>query len=86
MLRPQETATREREPLTGLRRFRLDNAGEGRSAEWFRRALADAREMAVPASFNDLPADAAVRDDVFTRDRQRNAATWVLRRRWRKDS
>jgi beta-glucuronidase len=62
MLRPQDTATRERKPLTGLWRFRLDGAGEGRSAEWFRRPLADAREMAVPASFNDIVADPAVRE------------------------
>jgi beta-glucuronidase len=62
MLRPQDTATRERKSLTGLWRFRLDKAGEGRSAEWFRRPLADAREMAVPASFNDIAADAAVRN------------------------
>jgi beta-glucuronidase len=62
MLRPQDTATRERKSLTGLWRFRLDKAGEGRSAEWFRRPLADAREMAVPASFNDIAVDAAVRE------------------------
>jgi len=62
MLRPQDTATRERKSLTGLWRFRLDGAGEGRSAEWFRRPLTDAREMAVPASFNDIAADAAVRN------------------------
>ena len=61
MLRPQDTTTRERKPLTGLWRFRLDTAGEGRSAEWFKRPLADAREMAVPASFNDVAADPAVR-------------------------
>jgi beta-glucuronidase len=61
MLRPQDTTTRERKPLTGLWRFRLDGAGKGRSAEWFRRPLADAREMAVPASFNDV-ADPAVRE------------------------
>jgi beta-glucuronidase len=30
MLRPQDTATWERKLLTGLRRFRLDGAGEGR--------------------------------------------------------
>ena len=64
MLRPQDTATRERKPLTGLWRFRLDGAGEGRSAEWFKRPLADAREMAVPASFNDIAADGAVRDHI----------------------
>jgi beta-glucuronidase len=62
MLRPQDTATRERKPLTGLWRFRLDPAGEGRSAEWFKRPLPDAREMAVPASFNDIAADPAVRE------------------------
>jgi beta-glucuronidase len=64
MLRPQDTATRERKPLAGLWRFRLDPAGEGRSAEWFRRPLADAREIPVPASFNDIAADPAVRDHV----------------------
>jgi beta-glucuronidase len=62
MLRPRDTKTRERKPLTGLWQFRLDPEGAGRSAEWFRGALADAREMAVPASFNDIVADAAVRD------------------------
>jgi beta-glucuronidase len=62
MLRPQDTATRERKSLNGLWRFRLDGAGEGRTGEWFRRQLADASEMAVPASFNDTAADAAVRD------------------------
>jgi beta-glucuronidase len=62
MLRPQDTATRERKSLNGLWRFRLDGAGEGRTGEWFRRQLADASEMAVPASFNDIVADAAVRD------------------------
>jgi beta-glucuronidase len=62
MLRPQDTATRERKSLTGLWRFRLDGAGEGRSGEWFKRPLADAREMAVPASFNDIVADPAGRE------------------------
>ena len=62
MLRPQDTAARECKSLTGLWRFRLDGAGEGRSAEWFKRPLADAREMAVPASFNDIVADPAVRE------------------------
>jgi beta-glucuronidase len=62
VLRPQDTATRERKPLTGLWRFRLDGAGEGRAAEWFKRPLGDAREMAVPASFNDVAADPAVRE------------------------
>ena len=37
MLRPTDTATRERKSLTGIWRFRLDAAGEGLCAEWFKR-------------------------------------------------
>ena len=40
----------------------MDPEGEGRSARWFSRSLPDSRQMAVPASFNDIAADAAVRD------------------------
>jgi beta-glucuronidase len=64
VLRPQDTATRERKRLDGLWRFALDPAGEGRAARWFARPLAGDREMAVPASFNDIAADPAVRDYV----------------------
>ena len=64
MLRPRDTATRECKPLTGLWRFRLDPNGEGRSARWFAGPLPDAGEMAVPASYNDIPADPAVHDHV----------------------
>jgi beta-glucuronidase len=62
MLRPQDTATRERKNLNGLWQFALDPDGQGRTDRWFARPLADARQMAVPASFNDIAADAAVRD------------------------
>jgi beta-glucuronidase len=62
MLRPQDTGTRERKKLDGLWRFALDPEGEGRTAGWYSGPLAGAREMAVPASFNDIAADAAVRD------------------------
>ena len=51
MLRPRDTPTRERKSLNGLWRFRLDS-----DADW--------REAPVPASYNDLFADAAVRDHV----------------------
>src|SRR3954451_10807581 len=64
MLRPQDGPTRERKSLNGLWRFRLDPEGAGRDAGWWRRPLDDAREMPVPASYNDIPADAAVRDHV----------------------
>jgi beta-glucuronidase len=62
MLRPKDTSTRERKSLNGLWQFALDLAGEGRSGQWFAAPLPGAREMAVPASFNDIAADAAVRD------------------------
>src|SRR6478672_5601925 len=64
MLRPQDGPTRERKSLNGLWRFRLDPAGEGRDAGWWRGPLAEARDMPVPASYNDIPADAAFRDHV----------------------
>src|SRR3954465_8373050 len=64
MLRPRDTLTRERKSLTGLWRFCLDAAGEGRSAGWFREPLPDAREMAVPASYNDVFTDQDTRDHV----------------------
>jgi beta-glucuronidase len=62
MLRPKDTSTRERKSLNGLWQFALDPAAEGRSGQWFTVPLPGAREMAVPASFNDIAADAAVRN------------------------
>ncbi|HSA52270.1 MAG TPA: beta-glucuronidase, partial [Yinghuangia sp.] len=64
MLRPQDNATRERKCLNGLWAFRLDPEGAGRAAGWWRGALAGAREMPVPASYNDIVPDPAVRDHV----------------------
>jgi beta-glucuronidase len=64
MLRPQDGPTRERKSLNGLWRFRLDPEGVGRDAGWWQRPLEDARDMPVPASYNDVPADVAARDHV----------------------
>lgn len=64
MLRPRETATRDRRSLNGLWRFAIDPDGEGRSAGWWTKPLPGAREIPVPASYNDLFADAAVHDHV----------------------
>jgi beta-glucuronidase len=62
MLRPQDSATRERKNLNGLWQFALDPDAQGQTDRWYADPLADAREMAVPASFNDIAANAAVRD------------------------
>lgn len=59
MLRRQDSATRERKSLDGLWRFRIDPAGEGRELRWWRGPLRDAHEMPVPASYNDVLANAA---------------------------
>ncbi|WP_270888232.1 beta-glucuronidase [Pedococcus sp. 5OH_020] len=64
MLRPQDTSTRERKTLDGIWAFRLDADAVGVQNRWYAGSLTEARDMAVPASFNDLTADAAVRDHV----------------------
>ncbi|MEO8688591.1 MAG: beta-glucuronidase [Solirubrobacteraceae bacterium] len=64
MLRPKDTVTRERRSLDGLWRFAIDTEGVGRSEGWWEGPLAGTREMPVPASYNDIPADATVRDHV----------------------
>lgn len=64
MLRPQDSATRERRRVEGLWLFRPDPEGAGRGAGWWRRRLAGAREIPVPASYNDVFADVATRDHV----------------------
>ena len=64
MLRPQDTATRDRRSLSGLWQFRLDREGVGYQEGWFAGPLPGAREMAVPASFNDLSTEESVRDFV----------------------
>lgn len=57
MLRPQENVTRELKSLVGLWRFRADAAGAGRQEQWFAGPLADAIDMPVPASYNEITAD-----------------------------
>ena len=77
MLRPQDTSTRERKSLNGLWQFRLDPEGEGRSADWFSQPMPESRPMAVPASFNDIAADATVRD--YFGDVWYQTTVWVPR-------
>ena len=63
MLRPQDNATRERKTWTGVG-VRAGPERRGRSAGWFRARLRTPARWPVPASFNDIAADAAVRDYV----------------------
>ena len=58
MLRPIENRARERRCLNGLWRFAADPNALGRAV------LDHAREMPVPASFNDMFPDPALRDHV----------------------
>ncbi|MFT4122424.1 MAG: beta-glucuronidase [Microbacteriaceae bacterium] len=64
MLRPQDNAARERKRLDGLWRFRVDRDGVGRAERWQERPLRDAVPMAVPASYNDVFVDPAVRGHI----------------------
>lgn len=64
MLRPLDTATRERKSLAGLWDFQLDAAGDGRAQRWWTSVLPEAVTMPVPASFNDIVPDPAYRDHV----------------------
>jgi beta-glucuronidase len=64
VLRPRETATRDRKCLDGLWRFALDAEGRGRQEGWWKQRLAGETEIPVPASYNDIFATADVRNHV----------------------
>ncbi|WP_166878372.1 beta-glucuronidase [Salinibacterium sp. ZJ450] len=61
MLKPQSTATRELVNLDGLWNFAVDR---GDVEERWKAPLANPLEIAVPASYNDLFTDSAIRDHV----------------------
>ncbi|MGN6871689.1 MAG: beta-glucuronidase [Solirubrobacteraceae bacterium] len=54
MLAPRDTPTRERKSLDGLWRFVLDRERNGRARGWPDGLPPEAREMPVPASYNDI--------------------------------
>ncbi|MFK5634058.1 beta-glucuronidase [Ornithinimicrobium sp. LYQ103] len=64
MLRPQESPTRELKSLDGIWSFRTDPDGVGRAERWYAAPLAGARDMPVPASFNEVVPDAELFDYV----------------------
>ncbi|MEQ7004794.1 beta-glucuronidase [Actinopolymorpha sp. B17G11] len=64
MLRPQDGPTRDRRRLDGLWHFVRDVDGVGRDQGWWRQPLQGPRDMPVPASYNDITTDRALRDHV----------------------
>jgi beta-glucuronidase len=64
MLRPQSTATRELLNLDGLWNFKVDFNGEGFNQNWAAKPLDTKLQAPVPASYNDLFADTAIRNHV----------------------
>ncbi len=64
MLKPVDSLSRERKSLNGLWQFVVDTETEGRQQQWWQKPLPAAREIAVPSSYNDIFADAAIRDHV----------------------
>ena len=64
MLAPKDTPTRDRRSLDGLWRFLLDPDAIGRRDRWWEKLPAEAVEMPVPSSYNDVYPDPAYRDHV----------------------
>ncbi|MFM6966093.1 MAG: beta-glucuronidase [Rhodoluna sp.] len=64
MLRPQSTATRELLNLDGLWDFKVDFNSEGFNQNWASKPLDTKLQAPVPASYNDLFTDTAIRNHV----------------------
>lgn len=64
MLKPQATATRELVNLDGLWQFKVDFKDEGFGQGWAGKALDTQLQAPVPASYNDVFTDVAIREHV----------------------
>ncbi|MFM6996233.1 MAG: beta-glucuronidase [Limnohabitans sp.] len=64
MLKPQRNAARETRKLDGIWQWQLAPTGHGQSQQWWNAALPQPRPMPVPASYNDIYPEQAVRDHV----------------------
>lgn len=62
MLKPQTTGTREVQNLDGLWDFKVDFKDEGFSQAWAGKPLSTELQAAVPASYNELFTDPAIRE------------------------
>lgn len=62
MLYPILTESRSCIDLSGTWEFKRDAQGKGFDEEWYKTRLSDSLTMPVPASYNDLKEDAALRD------------------------
>ena len=83
MLAPRDSRSRDCRRLDGLWRFCFDPGGAGAAARWWQGPLPGSREMAVPASYNDLVTDVAEREhvgDVWYQREVRVPAGWAGRR------
>ena len=83
MLPPRDSRSRDCRRLDGLWRFAFDPAAEGTAGRWWQGPLPGAREMPVPASYNDLVTDMAEREhvgDVWYQREVRVPAGWAGRR------
>ena len=64
MLKPQISASRELLNLDGIWDFKVDTNDEGFQHNWSKSALDTSLDIAVPASYNDLFTDVAIREHV----------------------
>ncbi|AFC28929.1 beta-D-glucuronidase [Paenibacillus mucilaginosus 3016] len=64
MLYPVENGIREVKELSGIWQFKADYENTGREQAWYREKLTDTIAMPVPASYNDITTQAALRDHI----------------------
>jgi beta-glucuronidase len=62
MLRPQQNAARELQNLDGLWQFKVDFDNQGFEQNWASQTLETTLQAPVPASYNDIFTDTAIRD------------------------
>ena len=65
MLYPIENEIRQVKNLNGIWKFKKESRlGQGEEEKWYEQPLKDTIEMPVPASYNDITTDKAIRDHI----------------------